>query len=262
MFRKCNGLRQNPPDIIRACRKGSALRRSSEGRQWHRSGPWRGAPHERPPRSRSPVHRITHRLAHEIVTKAMVIHMLVNPNSDGAGQDIAYVAVAARRATSSASVANDPQRTFRKSCGGLNRRRNPPACAPRRCGAALPSALANYCQRVRGPACDRRFGTIAREMILERAANAQREAGPDRRTEIKRHPGNLVLPLSKVVRHDPTRAHVTETLKRSQKLAAVGNRPPSSQVHRDVDGHEKRQIACNPDDCDGEDHANRTIKLR
>ena len=101
-----------------------------------------------------------------------------------------------------------------------------------------------------------------REMILERAANAQCEAGPDRRTEIKRHPGNLVLPLSKVVRHNPTRAHVTETLERSQRLAAVGNPgPPSSQVHRDVDGHEKRQIACNPDDRGDEDDANRTIEL-
>jgi hypothetical protein len=60
-------------------------------------------------------------------------------------------------------------------------------------------------------------------MILERVENAQREAGPDRYTEIKRHPDNLVLPLSKVVRHDPARAHVTEALERSQKLAAIGN---------------------------------------
>src|SRR5712692_5036203 len=123
--------------------------------------------------------------------------------------------------------------------------------------------LANYRQRVQRPACDRRFGTIAREMILERVENAQREAGPDRRAEIKRHPGNLVLPLGKVVRHDPTCAHVTETIERSQKLAAIGNLgPPSAQIHRDVDGHEKRQIACNPDDRDGEDHAYLTIELR
>src|SRR5882757_6884235 len=123
--------------------------------------------------------------------------------------------------------------------------------------------LANHCRRVRRPACDRLFGTIAREMILARVENAQREAGPDRRTEIKRHPGDLVLPLRKVVRHDPTRAHVTEPLERTQKLAAIGNLgPPSAQVHRDVDGHEKRQIACNSDDDDGEDHANRTIELR
>src|SRR5581483_8197323 len=78
-----------------------------------------------------------------------------------------------------------------------------------------------------------------------------------------RHPGNLALPLGKVVCHDPTRARVTQTLERSQKLAAVGNPgSPSSEVHRDVDGHEKRQIACNSDDCDGEDHANRTIEVR
>src|ERR1700732_5339927 len=100
-------------------------------------------------------------------------------------------------------------------------------------------------------------------MTLERVEDAQREAVPDRRTEIKRHPGNLVLPLSKVVRHDPTRAHITETLERSEKPAAIGNvGPPSAQIHRDVDGHEKRQIARNPDDRDDEGHANRTIELR
>src|SRR5450755_770664 len=107
--------------------------------------------------------------------------------------------------------------------------------------------LAGCRQGVRGPACDPRFGTIARETILERVENAQREAGPDRRTEIKRHPGNLALPLGKVVRHDPTRAHVTQTLEKSQKLSAVGNMgPPSAQIHRDVDGDEKRQITCDP----------------
>jgi len=112
-------------------------------------------------------------------------------------------------------------------------------------------------------ACDRRFGAIARQMILERAENTQREAGPDRRTEIKRHPGNLVLPLGKIVGHDPTRAHVTETLERPQKLAAIGDfGPPSAQIHRDVDDHEKHQIAYNPDDRDGEDRANRTIEFR
>jgi len=100
-------------------------------------------------------------------------------------------------------------------------------------------------------------------MIFERVDNAQREAGPDRRTEIKRHPGNLVLPLGKIVRHDPTRANVTKTLERSEKLAAIADLgPPSAQVHRDVDGHEKRQIACNPHNRDGEDHANLTIELR
>src|SRR5882672_10235999 len=76
--------------------------------------------------------------------------------------------------------------------------------------------LASCCRRVRRPACDRRFGAIARKMTFERVENAQREAGPDRRTEIKRHPGNLVLPMGNVVRHNPTRAHVTETLERSE----------------------------------------------
>src|SRR6266516_1408807 len=100
-------------------------------------------------------------------------------------------------------------------------------------------------------------------MILERVENAQRETGPDRRTEIKRHPGNLVLPLSKIVRHDPTRAHVTKTLERSQKLAAIGNQgPPSAQIHRDVDGHEKRQIAGQPYECNRENRPNLTIELR
>src|ERR1700730_13179581 len=123
--------------------------------------------------------------------------------------------------------------------------------------------LASDCRRVRRPACDRRFGAITREMIPERVEDAQREAGPDRRTEIKRHPGNLVLPLGKVVRHDPTRADVAETLERPQKLAATGNLgPPPAQIHRDVDGHEKRQIARNPCYRADEDHAYRTTELR
>src|SRR3984893_11546661 len=100
-------------------------------------------------------------------------------------------------------------------------------------------------------------------MTLERTANAQREAGPDCHAEIKRHPGNLVLPLGKVVRHDPARRDVTETLEGSEKLAAIANlRPPSVELHRDVDGHQKRQIGYNPGDGDAEDHANRTVELR
>jgi hypothetical protein len=46
--------------------------------------------------------------------------------------------------------------------------------------------------------------------MLNRAENTQREAGPDGNTEIQRHPGNLALPLGKLVRHDPTRGHVME----------------------------------------------------
>ena len=112
----------------------------------------------------------------------------------------------------------------------------------------------------RRPRCRSRFGAISREMILERVENAKREAGPDRRTEIKRHPGDLVLPLSKVVRHDPTRAHIMETLERFQKLAAIGKVClPSAEIHRYVDGHEKGQITCDPDDRDREDQANRTV---
>src|SRR5215472_16037617 len=103
--------------------------------------------------------------------------------------------------------------------------------------------------------------------MLERAmsaiANAEREAGPDRRTEIKRHPGNLILPLSDVVCHDPTKGRVTETLQRAQRSAAVCNfGPPSRQIHWDVDGRQKREIACDADDRDDEGHANHTVKLR
>ena len=78
-------------------------------------------------------------------------------------------------------------------------------------------------RRVRRSAGDRRLGAITRQLILERVANAQGEAGPDRRTEIERHPGNLVLPLGKVVRHDPARADVAETFERLEKIAAIAN---------------------------------------
>src|SRR5258705_5633255 len=77
-----------------------------------------------------------------------------------------------------------------------------------RCRGDAAMSITGRCLRraasVRRPACDRRFGAIAREMIPERVEHAKGEAGPDRRTEIKRHPGDLVLPLGKVVRHDPT----------------------------------------------------------
>src|SRR5260370_38457760 len=78
--------------------------------------------------------------------------------------------------------------------------------------------LAGPCLGVRRPACDPRFGTIAREMVLEGVENAQPEAGQDRRTEIRRHPGNLVLPLGKSVGHDQTHAHVAATLQTAQTL--------------------------------------------
>src|ERR687889_581108 len=54
--------------------------------------------------------------------------------------------------------------------------------------------------------CDRWFGPIVRQLTLERVADTQREARPDRGSEIQRHPDNLILPLGKVVRHDPARA--------------------------------------------------------
>src|SRR5215468_5656844 len=50
----------------------------------------------------------------------------------------------------------------------------------------------------------------------EGVAGAQREAGPDRRTEIERHPGDLVFPLSELVRHGPTNARITKALQRAQ----------------------------------------------
>src|ERR1700691_4573675 len=102
-------------------------------------------------------------------------------------------------------------------------------------------------------AYDCRAGTTVHEMAVERVKDAEREARPDRGAEIKRHPGNLVLPLGKVSRHDPARAHVTQALKRSQELAAIGGFcTPSAQIHRDIDSREKNEIAGNADDRDDE----------
>src|SRR5262245_64417281 len=95
-----------------------------------------------------------------------------------------------------------------------------------------------------------RFGALPWK-IPERVNKAKREAGPDRRSEVERHPGNLILPVSKVMRHYPARARVTETLERMQNFAAGRERIlPSVHVHRYIDGHEKGQIGCNPDDSD------------
>ena len=112
--------------------------------------------------------------------------------------------------------------------------------------------------RWRPEACDcfragRSWIGRAGDVILERIANAQRQAGPDRRTEIERHPGNLALPLGNVVRHDPARAHVAKTLEKSQELAALGEAgPPAAQIHRHVDGNEECQIAGDARDGDDE----------
>ena len=47
-----------------------------------------------------------------------------------------------------------------------------------------------------------------------------------------------------------------QTLERCQKLAAVGKPgPPPAQIHRDVDGHEERQLGCNPRYREGEDRS-------
>src|SRR5262245_53653817 len=123
--------------------------------------------------------------------------------------------------------------------------------------------LVLFASRLDDIACGLRFRTKPREIILERVENAEREACPDRRTEIKRHPSNFVLPLGKIVRYDPMRARVAESLKRPQKLAATRKLPlPSTQVHRNIDGQKKGEIACNPDDRGGEDQANRPTEVR
>src|SRR5258705_11673982 len=52
--------------------------------------------------------------------------------------------------------------------------------------------VANYCRRVRPPACDRPFGAKWRKMTFEREENAQPEARPDPPPQIKHTPGNPV----------------------------------------------------------------------
>src|SRR5262245_59763435 len=97
----------------------------------------------------------------------------------------------------------------------------------------------------------------------EGVARAQRETGPDCRSEIERHPGDLVLPLSEVVRHNPANARITEALQGAERSDAIGNPgSPSREIHRDIDDRQKRQIAGNPDHGDCENHTSGTTKLR
>src|SRR5262249_35156423 len=80
-------------------------------------------------------------------------------------------------------------------------------------------------------------------------ANTQREAAPDRRTEIKRHPGDLILPLGDVMSHDPAQRYVTQPLQMAERSAAIRNfGAPSCQIHRDVDRRQKSEIANDADD--------------
>src|SRR5262245_27146619 len=98
----------------------------------------------------------------------------------------------------------------------------------------------------------RTSSALSRKMLPERVNKAKRKARPDRRSEVERHPGNLVLPFRKVMRHDPTSGRVSEALKRRQSLAAI-YKPvlPSVQVHWYVDGYKKGEIAYDP--CDADD---------
>lgn len=59
-----------------------------------------------------------------------------------------------------------------------------------------------------GPSID----AIPRKLVLETVDQAKCEAPPHGRCKIEGHPRNLVLPVNKVMRHDPTRGRVTETL--------------------------------------------------
>src|SRR5262245_17468785 len=109
-----------------------------------------------------------------------------------------------------------------------------------------------------------RFDTILRKMIPERVNKAKHEARPDCDAEIERHPGNLILPLRKVMRHDPTPARVTKTLESAQDFAAAVCKPflPSDQVHWYVDGNEKSQIGCNANERDDQGQAHQAVILR
>ena len=130
-------------------------------------------------------------------------------------------------------------------------------------GSAHGIGLVRFGSRKLRPNSGGRFGPIPGEMIPERVNKAKREARPDRRSEIERHPGNLILPLSKITRHYPTSTHVTETLERPQELAAIRQPSlPSAQVHWYVDGHEKSQIAHNPGDADDKGNADWALEFR
>src|SRR5262249_57830103 len=97
---------------------------------------------------------------------------------------------------------------------------------------------------------------------LRRVADAWGKARPHRRTEIKRHPGDLVLPLGKVVRHDPPAGHVAQTFERPERPAAVrGFGPPSRQVHWDVDGCHEPGIPRNSGDPGEHNRAKRSPAL-
>src|SRR5215510_1317485 len=68
-------------------------------------------------------------------------------------------------------------------------------------------------EAVRARACGIHLVQLAKRNT-EGVAGAQRETGPDRRTEIERHPGDLVFPLRELVRHGPTTARITKALQR------------------------------------------------
>src|SRR4029078_5585056 len=106
-----------------------------------------------------------------------------------------------------------------------------------------------------------RLGPILWDMVAKQIDEAKREARPDRPRKVERHPGYLLPPMSEVVRHDPTRGRIMQTLQRAQSSAAIREPVlPPAQVHRYVDGDEKGQVARDPDDCDQEGQPDQSLE--
>src|SRR5205823_4143704 len=62
---------------------------------------------------------------------------------------------------------------------------------------------------------------IARQAMANQGKTAKQDTGPDRDAEIKRHPGNLVLPLRDAVRDHPAACQIVQAGEKSENLLTV-----------------------------------------
>jgi hypothetical protein len=91
-----------------------------------------------------------------------------------------------------------------------------------------------------------RAGAVLQQSVPYKTDAAKRQARPHGHAEIQRHPRNFIFPVNDVMRHRPAVAQVMQAREKSEQLfSACDIRLPAAEVHRHVDGDEKRQIAGN-----------------
>src|SRR4051812_11466683 len=93
------------------------------------------------------------------------------------------------------AIGRRERRDYCRTDAGANGRT---ACGPLTADLEIAAGSGTRELPVRGKQT-RAFGLISGQSVLDKTETAQCQARPHRRTEIKRHPGDLVLPVREVM---------------------------------------------------------------